>query len=292
MCLSQHMLAWTPRAHQLPGAQEGGGGGQPRPQVCGGGQARRMCQHGCCWWAPCGTECCPHRCDHMEPSQGSRTFSFVIQAREKGVQKVLSNSSNHVSRLATSHPGWDCQAGGGWLPEIGGGVPDTSAMAGVGVHRSFTQYTHKHSCAQTHTLLLSHTASPLSVGVHDKGVDGSLCPCPTCACASDDMGDTAPPPQARETLVMARPDARYLKAAPSLCVGIHPLVLAAATAVTVAVLAGDKVGCGPRLAKQPPVYNRLGVGRGSGAEPARESHICSGPGRGRLSGRDGDPSPQ
>lgn len=42
----------------------------------------------------------------------------------------------------------------------------------------------------------------------------------------------------------------YLEAAPSLCMGIHPLVLAAATAVTVAVLmallAGDKVGCGPR----------------------------------------------
>ena len=42
-------------------------------------------------------------------------------------------------------------------------------------------------------------------------------------------------------------------------------MLAAETAVTVAVLvavlAGDKAGCGPRLAKQPPVYNRLGMGR-------------------------------
>lgn len=135
--------------------------------------------------------------DHMEPSQGSRTFSFVIQARDKGLQKVLSDASNHVSRLATSHPGW--------LPEMGGGVPDTSATAGVGVCHPFMQYTHAHSCSQTHTHS-SHTAGPLSAGVHDKGVDGSLCPHPSCACAPDNMGDTTPPPQARETPVTARPD--------------------------------------------------------------------------------------
>ena len=155
MRLSQHMLAWTPSTHQLPGAQVRDEGGQPRPQVCGRSQARRNVPAWVLLIGPLWHRVLPTQVshDHMETSQGSRTFSFMIQVRDKSLQNVLSDPSNHVSRLATSHPGWGCQAGGGWLPEMGGGVPDTSATAGVGVCHPFMQYTHAHSCAQTHTLL-------------------------------------------------------------------------------------------------------------------------------------------
>lgn len=106
-------------------------------------------------------ECCPHRCDHMEPSQGSRTFSFMIQAREKGVQKILSNSSNHVSRLATSHPGWDCQAGGGWLPEMGGGGSLTPQPRQEWGCTAPSRSTRTHTAVHRHTHSSSHTQQAL-----------------------------------------------------------------------------------------------------------------------------------
>lgn len=53
-----------------------------------------------------------------------------------------------------------------------------------------------------------------------------------------------------------------------------PCWVAATVAVLLAVLAGDKAGRGPTLARQPPIYNRLGVGRGGGEGPGwGQSHL-------------------
>lgn len=97
--------------------------------------------------------------------------------------------------------------------------------------------------------------------------------------------DVAPPLQAGETRrdgLPQLPRSQATSGTPGTlrleppCVGASNLLcwVAATVAVLVAVLAGDKAGRGPTLARQPPIYNRLGVGRGGGEGPSwGQSHL-------------------